>query len=201
MRISNKNMSKTNKTKEELLKQLFQSFTTGIRSFRSVKPRTWLEEKGLNFNELEVGFSSGQFSHRKSEEFKQSYIDIGVLVPSNAPVRLPHLKAYKCFAPVSIVFPLKNEKGEICNLFGISIRVKKGKTEFLNSDGIYPAYPSPFTKRLYITSDVLGSASILQAKVLENRESIIALFNGELMPQHIEAISELKQLEEIIFIQ
>ena len=191
-----------NKTsKQELLKQLFQSFTTGIRSFRSVKPREWLESKGINFNEIEVGFSSGQFSHRKSEEFKQAYVNIGVLVPSNAPVRLPHLKAFKVFGAYSIVFPLKNEEGAICNLYGISMRVKKGKTEYLNEEGLYPGYPSAFTKRLFITSTVLDAASLIQSKILENRDAVIALHDGELKDQHIQAIGKLKQLQEIIFIQ
>lgn len=189
------------KTKNELLQQLFLSFTTGVRSFRSIKARKWLEEKAIDFNQLEVGFSSGQFSHRKSEEFKQKYIDIGVLIPSKAAVRLPHLKAYSCFAPVSIVFPLKDEQGAICNLYGISMRVRKGKTAFLNEEGLYPGYPSVMTKRLYITSNVLDSASLLQSKVMENRDAVLSLFDGELKEQHMQAIANLKYLEEIIFIK
>ncbi len=190
----------TNKSKEELLKMFFQSCVTGIRSFRAIQPREWLDLKGLNYNDLEIGFSSGQFSHRKSDEFKNQYVSIGLLIPSKAPVRESHLKAFTCFGTYAIVFPLKNEKGEIVNLYSIRIKSRK-QPEFLNSEGIYPAHPSPFTKRLFITSDVLSSASLLQAKVLENRESVIALFSGELRPQHIEAIRKLKQLEEIIFIQ
>lgn len=185
---------------KKLLNELFASFCLGIRSKKSIKPREWLEQKGLNPLELSIGFNSGQFHHRKSEEFKSSYVRVGVLKESNAAVRSPELKAYTCFAAYSIVFPLMNEQHEIVNLFAIRFNMDKEKTEYLNEEGIYPSYPSPLTKRLFITSTVMDAASLIQSKVMENRDSVMALFDGELKEQHLLAIGQLKQLEEIIFI-
>jgi hypothetical protein len=189
------------KSKEELLKMLFQSFVVGIRNFRATSPRAWLESKGLSYDDLQIGFCSGQFAHRQSDEFKKRFMEIGVLVPSKAPVREPQLKAYTVFGSYGIVFPLKNEKGEMVNLFAIRIEVKKDRTEYLNQDGLYPGYPAPFTKRLFITSTVLDAASLLQSKVMENRDAVLSLFDGELKEQHIQAIKGLNHLEEIIFIK
>jgi hypothetical protein len=193
--------SKTDNNEQELIKTYFQSCRTGIRSFKAIQPKKWLEAKGLNYDDLQIGFSSGQFSHRKTEAFKQSYVPVGILTPSKAPVREPHLKAYTCFGTYAIVFPLKDEQGDIINLYAIRINTKTEKTEYLNSAGLYPCYPHSFTKRLYITNNVLSSATLLQAKVLKNEDAVLALFNGELKPQHIEAISQLKHLEEIIFVK
>jgi hypothetical protein len=188
-------------SREELLKTFFQSCVTGIRSFRATKPREWMEAKGLSYDELQIGFSSGQFSHRKSQSFKDKYVRIGILNPSTAAVREPHLKAYTCFGNYAIVFPLKNEKGIIINLFAIRIDTKTEKEEYLNQEGIYPGYPSPLTRRLYVTSTVMDAASLLQSKVMENRDAVTSLFNGQLLEQHVQAISKLKHLEEIIFIK
>jgi hypothetical protein len=41
----------------------------------------------------------------------------------------------------------------------------------------------------------------MQSKTLENREAVIALHNGELLQQHLEAIKSLHELEEIIIIK
>lgn len=187
--------------KQELLKQYFQSCVIGIRSFKATAPRIWLEERGLNYDDLQVGFSSGQFSHRKTETFKEGFIQVGILTPSTAAVRSPELRAYTCFGTYAIVFPLKDLKGDIINLYAVRIKTKIYKDEYLNDEGIYPSYPSPMTKRLYITSTVLEAASLIQSKVMENRDSVMALHNGELKEQHLLAIEQLKQLAEIIFIK
>jgi hypothetical protein len=41
----------------------------------------------------------------------------------------------------------------------------------------------------------------MQSKVLENRDAVMAMHNGELLPQHIEAVKSLCELEEIIIIK
>lgn len=194
--------NKTHKpTKQELLNQLFNSFCTGIRSKKSELPRTWLQKKGLSFLDLQVGFNSSQFHHRKDKSFRDNFVRIGVLKESDAAVKSPELKAYTCFGGYSIVFPLKDEKGDIVNLFAIQIKKKNQPTEYLNEDGLYPSYPASLTQRLFITTTVLDAASLLQSKVMENRDAVLALYEGELKPQHIQAIGGLKHLQEIIFIQ
>jgi hypothetical protein len=185
--------------KIEALTNLFRTFVSGIRSSKAIKPKKWLKEKGLNYENLQIGFNSGQFHHRKSEEFKCTFIEIGVLTPSDAAVRAPELKAHTCFSPYSLVFPLKDERAQIVNLY--AVRCKNHKMEYLNDEGLYPCYPHPLTNRLYITNDVLDAASILESKILNNRDAVLALNNGELKEQHLSAISKLSQLKEIIIFE
>lgn len=187
--------------KQELIGLYWQSCLTGIRSFKATAPRAWLEEHGLNYNDLELGFSSGQYSHRKTEEQKQALVGVGILTPSTAAVRSPELKAYTCFGTYAIVFPLKDERGAIINFYSIRLKTKIKAEEYLNEGGIYPSYPNPMTRRLFIASTVMDATSLIQSKVMENRDSVIALFNGELKQQHIEAINKLNHLQQIIFIQ
>ncbi len=190
----------TGNTKQELLKSLFTSFTTGIRARKSVEPRTWLEKRELNPNDLQIGFNSGQFHHRKDEQFRQGYVDIGVLKESDAPVKQEGMKAYTCFGHYGIVFPLLNEQGEIVNLFAIRIKIKNDNPLYLNQDGLYPCYPNLYTKRLFITETLMDAASLLQSKVLDKGDEVLALFEGTLMQQHIDAIKKIKQLQQIIFV-
>jgi hypothetical protein len=73
--------------------------------------------------------------------------------------------------------------------------------QYLNEQGIYPNYPHPLTRKLFVVPTVLDAASLLQSKALENREAVIALHNGKLLPQHLEAIKALTELEELIILK
>lgn len=187
-------------SKKDLLEKLFRSFQTGITFKKASIPRDFLQEKGLDYHELQIGFNSGQFHHRKEDDFKETYVKIGVLQKSNAPVNSPERTAYTCFGNYSIVFPLRDEKGDIVNLYAIRIKTKTQKEEYLNKEGIYPSYPSPMTKRLFIAPSIMDTASLLQSKVLENRDSVMSLHDGELKPHQVKAIEELTELQEIILI-
>lgn len=189
------------KTKEELLKSLFSSFSTGVRAPKSEKARAWLQKYGLNLEEIQIGFNSGQFHHRKSEEFRNDYVRIRVLKESDANVRVPGMKAYTCFGSFGIIFPLKNQVGQIVNLFAIRFNLETEKCEYLNEEGLYPGYPHSLTKRLYITNDILSAATLLQTKVLESRNAVLALRDGEFSHEHYSIIAQLEHLTEIILIQ
>jgi argonaute-like protein implicated in RNA metabolism and viral defense len=79
--------------------------------------------------------------------------------------------------------------------------MKTPTEEYLNQEGIYPAFPHPLTRKLFVVPTVVDAASLLQSKALENREAVIALHNGELLPQHLEAIKSLTELEELIILK
>ena len=185
----------------ETLESLFQSFETGIRMAKAEKPREYLKSIGLDYNELRIGFNSGQFHHNREQEFKDRFEALGVIEKSKAGVSKQGMTAYTVFARYSVVFPLLNQQNEIVNYFAIRFDLETSKEEYLNQEGIYPAYPQPLTKRLYIVPTVLDCASLMQSKVLENRESVMALHNGELLPQHLEVIKSLHELEEIIILK
>src|SRR6187551_2617423 len=166
---------------QHILEELYRKFCTGIRSKKAEAPRLYLKEKGLDLNELNIGFNSGQFWHRTDDDFKQRYIDAGVLKESDAPVRELGLKAYSCFGTYAIVFPLKNSSGEICNLYSIRIKTQSEKKAYLYKDsGLYPAYPSKQTTRLVLVEDILSAATLRQAKMLHNQDSVLALHEGNL---------------------
>lgn len=182
----------------ETLDKLFESFETGIRNGKAVKPKEYLKTIGLSYNDLRIGFNSSQFHHRKPQQFKDQYEALGVLQKSDAAVNKKDLKPYTVFGAYGIVFPLVDKSGKIVNYFAIRFTMKNPKEEYLNSEGIYPAYPHKSTKRLFITPTLMDCASLLQSKVLDQREAVMALHNGELLPQHREAIESLSELEEII---
>lgn len=197
-------MQQTNTLLPELqqhLQRLWESFNTGIRSVKAVKPKQYLEDKGLDYQQLNIGFCSGQFHHRKDDAWRQPYIELGILTPSDAPVNHVDRKAYTCFGTYSVVFPLKDVAGKIVNLFAIRIKMASAPEEYLNNLGIYPCYPPPLTRRLYITSTLMDAASIIQANVLDSREAVIALHDGKWLPQHSSIIQDLEMLEEVILIK
>ena len=185
----------------ENLETLFHSFETGIRSAKATKPKEYLKCIGLDYNELRIGFNSGQFHHRESQRYKDRFEALGMLTKSDASVNKEGLTAYTVFGRYGVIFPLVNSLNEIVNYFAIRFEMKTPTEEYLNQDGIYPAYPNPLTKRLFIVPTVLDAASLLQSKALENREAVIALHDGELLPQHLKAIKSLTELEELIILK
>lgn len=185
----------------ENLETLFQSFETGIRSAKADKPKEYLKNIGLDYAELRIGFNSGQFHHNKDQEFKDRFEALGVLKKSDAGVRKESMTAYTVFGKYGLIFPLMDKENEIVNYFAIRFDLDTPKEEYLNDKGIYPTYPNPLTKKLYITPTVIDCASLIQSKTLENRDAVIAMQNGELLSQHLEAIKSLYELEEIIIIK
>ena len=183
------------------LEILWDSFCTGIRSKKAERPKQWLEAHGLDFKKLDLGFNSGQFHHRRDDKWRAPYIDMGILTPSDAPVNRPDRKAYTCFGTYGVVFPIKDQTGRVINLYAVRINLEDEQHLYLNEEGIYPEYPSQLTKTLYVTTTVMEAASIIQADVLEPREAVIALQNGEWLPQHEQVIKDLPQLEQVILLK
>lgn len=183
------------------LDTLFQSFETGIRSSKAIKPKDYLKSMGLDYSELRIGFNSGQFHHGQCQESKDEFEALGMLKKSDAGVRKEDLTAYTAFGRYGLIFPLVDRENTIVNYFAVRFNLETPKQEYLNSEGIYPAYPSVNTKRLYLASTVIDCASLLQSKALQNRDAVMALHNGELLPQHTEALKSLYELEEIIIIK
>jgi hypothetical protein len=185
----------------ENLENLFRSFETGIRSAKALKPNTYLKGIGLDYSQLRIGFNSGQFHHRKPQKVKDEFESLGLLTKSYAPVRWEtDMTSYTVFGRYGLIFPLLDKDNTIVNFFALRFDLDSPKEEFLNDKGIYPAYPHPLTKRLYIVGSVIDCATLLQSKILDQREAVIALHEGKLLPQHQEAIKALHELEAIIII-
>ncbi len=115
-----------------------------------------------------------------------------------------------------IIFPLKNEENKIVSLYGRSINNNSNAKHYYTAgqQGLYPEYPSadghspkPETKTLILTESIIDAATLLQSSIINppadgqvNKYSILACYgiNG-LKEEHIRAIKQLPELQEIIF--
>jgi hypothetical protein len=162
--------------KIERLEFIYRSLSNGIRAAKSQAPRDWLAKKGLSIEATGACFNSGQIHHRKGQDFKVALAEVGFMQKSDAAVNCD-TTAYTVFGIFSIMFPLRNLKNEIVNFY--SIRIRSENTGYMNQDGgLYPAYPHELTKRLFVVNTVLEAAIMLEAKVLDNKEAVIALNEG-----------------------
>lgn len=195
---TNKQVDWNNKTELELLELVYTYATNGLRFGKSQKAREWLRNQKLSVENTMACFNSGQLHHRKEKEFKEALERIGFMKASNVGSNCDSIP-YTVFGNFSIMFPLRNEKNEIVNFF--SVGLKNDKSAFLNMKGLYPGFPSEQTRRLFVVDTVLDAATILEAKVLDNREAVISLYDGVFLEQHVEIIRSLKHLTEVVQIK
>jgi DNA primase len=139
---------------------------------RSPKAQQYLKERGLEQLQ-EVGYNSG----KNWNKLKQC-----------------------------ITFPLKDKAGNITSLYGRRIieakaySVEVGKHYYSeNRKGLYPNYPSREARYLIITEAVIDSASLLQIEELKDIAILSAYGTNGLTAEHTEAVSQLKNLQEVIF--
>lgn len=181
-----------------ILATVHKSLCNGIRSAKATTPRKWLAERKLSLEISGVCFQSGQGHHRKQQSYKDSLERVGFLKKSAANTSTGE-QGYNSFAPHSILFPMRDIKGRVVNYYAIDIR--NGKTQWLNEEGIYPEYPKPNTTKLYIVQAPMDAATLMESGLLDNREAVIALNEGLLTNEHISAIQQLNDLQEIILIE
>jgi DNA primase len=129
-----------------------------------------------------------------------AYLQKRVLAPAmgigyNA-VGWPHLK--HC-----IIFDLRDKDGRIASFYGRSIYDKAGSKHYYLPDraGLYPWYPYSHKPKLILTESVIDTASLLQIDSIASHYNLLALYgtNG-LVDEHLEAITSLSGLEEIILL-
>lgn len=183
----------------QIFKTIHTSMYNGIRTSKSVEAKKWLDKKGLSIELTHACFNSGQLHHRKPDSFKDELKSVGFLIESEKGTNTGE-KGYSSFGREAIIFPLRNRKEEVVNFCAIRIRIQLEKTIYLNDQGIYPVYPSPSTKKLYLTETIMDAATLLESRIPDNKEAVMALHEGRLLKQHMEAMKELQHLEEIILI-
>ncbi len=184
-----------------VLTKMFIYFKNAIHN--SKPAREYLESRCLDFTKTEVGYNSGQFHHgsRRDNQLIQSCIKFGLLLDLGTKSRTGN-PAYKPFGKWCIVFALKNKQNQIVSLyFRSTLKDKKQRHFYLrNRQGLYPNYPKPSTRRLILTESIIDAATLLEQEKIKSNYEVLALFgtNG-LTEEHTEAVSQLKELEEIIF--
>ncbi len=198
----------------EILTKIFTYFKNGLNSGTAKRATEYLESRGFSLPLLgeagwEPGYNSGQFHHRGklSEADQKACVNAGLLIPYNGSVPNANGTTYTAFAKECIMFPLKDETGNIVSLYGRSITDSKNSRHFYtaNRTGLYPNYPNPNTTKLILTEAIIDAATLLQTSPIPTFPkgegvSILSLYgtNG-LTKEHLQAIKGLQNLQEIIF--
>ncbi|HET6243841.1 MAG TPA: CHC2 zinc finger domain-containing protein, partial [Bacteroidia bacterium] len=188
-------------TRTAILTKMFTYFKNAVHN--SKPAREYIEQRGLDFTKLEIGYNSGQFHHgtRKDETLIKNCLEVGLLQDTGL-VSRTGAKAFKPFAKFCIAFALRNRAGQVTGLyFRSTVNEQESKHFYLKDrSGLYPEHPKAGTKKLIIAESIIDTATLLQLEEITEEYSLLALYgtNG-LTGEHITAIKDLQQLEEIIF--
>lgn len=189
-------MKNEQKTEKEIIQMIFEVFRKGL--YGSSLTKEWFNERKLHLNVCGAGYSSGQWKKTILQHHMEMLIKVGYMKLRGKTDALG-VEQYNVFGRKAIVFPLKNEQGEVVNIYGI--KVETGKTIILNEEGLYPCHPSQKTRRLFVTQNVESAVVIIENGILGKDEAVLALFDGEIKIQHKTAVAKLEHLEEIILIE
>jgi len=195
----------TDQYRIEFLERMFIYFKNAIPN--SKPAQEYLQSRKLDYQKTEVGYNSGQFHHgtRKDESLINDCIKYGLLLDLGLTARTGNT-AYKPFGKWGVCFPLKNKQNQIVSLYFRSIQDDNKQRHYYLKDrqGLYPCYPKSTTKRLILTESIIDCATLQSESVLERSGlescSLLSLYgtNG-FTKEHTEAVSQLTELEEIIF--
>ncbi len=188
-------------TRAAVLTKMFTYFKNAIYNSKPVQE--YLQQRNLDYQKTEVGYNSGQFHHgnRKDQHLIESCLKYGLLQDKGHVNNRTGEKAYSPFGKWGVVFPLRNQQNQIVSLYFRSTKNEdKAKHYYLKDrQGLYPKYPAPNTKKLILTEAIIDAATLLQQEQITKEHEILSLYgtNG-LTEEHIKAIRELEQLEEVI---
>jgi len=170
------------------------------------KAVVYMKERGLDSNSLEMGYIGESLGRGWNKNLQESAEALHVLRKTNTGGYLPAMR-------YCLVFYLKNKENQIVSLYGRSIlspseapsplgKAGDGAKHFYLKDrqGLYPGYPKPETKILILTEAILDAATLQMYYPLAAGFSILSLYgtNG-FTEEHTGAVSQLKDLTEIIF--
>jgi DNA primase len=187
-------------SREQFLTNMFQYFKNAVHSSKPAKD--YLQSRNLDFKKIEVGYNAGQFHHgtRKDETLINQCLEYGLLIDKGNKGRTGET-SYNVFGKWSICFALKNRENQVTGLyFRSTLNDKEAKHFYLkNRQGLYPNYPKQETKKLILTEAIIDTATLLEIDEITKQYSVLSLYgtNG-LTEEHLQAITELKQIEEIV---
>jgi DNA primase len=194
---------KENSTKHEALLKCVSLIDNGELIIHNEKPKentNYQEIPALSLAEVFQSLKPKLNQSSKAKDYlKQRNLDHTKLeIAYNTGAAFDKLKC-------CLIFPLKNEKGEITSLYGRSVLTPPsgvGGLHFYttNRQGLYPNYPKPETTKLILTEAIIDAATLLQIEAIKESYEILSCYgtNG-LTNEHLEAIKSLENLEEIIF--
>jgi energy-coupling factor transporter ATP-binding protein EcfA2 len=191
---------KPSMSKEQILQNMFTYFKNAVHNSRPAQE--YIKQRGLDATKIEVGYNTAQFHHgaRKEETLINNCVAIGLLSPWGT--SKTGEQAYKPFAKYCICFALKDRGNHITGLYFRSTENNTDQKHFYlkESTGIYPNYPNPDTEKLIIAESIIDTASLLQIEAITKHYSLLSAYGTNRLNDEMKAaISDLKQLKEIIF--
>jgi len=182
-----------------LLTRLFGYFVKAAHN--SPPARAYMESRKLERFTHPIGYNSGQFHHgeRKDMHLISQCLSVGLLIDAGLTNNRTGEKAYKTFGKEAIVFPLKDKEDQIVSLYFRGIEGHCRHFYLKNRQGLYPGYPKPETTKLILTEAIIDAVTLLQVAQIAEDYSVLACYgtNG-LTTEHIQAIHNLPNLQEII---
>ena len=187
-------------SRAEVLQNMFTYFKNAVHNSRPAQE--YIKQRGLDATKIEVGYNTAQFHHgaRKEETLINNCVAIGLLSPWGT--SKTGEQAYKPFAKYCICFALRDRGNHITGLYFRSTENNTDQKHFYlkESTGLYPSYPNPDTEKLIIAESVIDTASLLQIEAITKHYSLLSAYGTNRLNDEMKtAISDLKQLKEIIF--
>ncbi len=171
--------SKTQLSTVAILTKYYQGSLHAMQ--RSKKAQVYSNERGLNYEQLGIGFCGYQVGKSWNKDLQANAEKLG----------LYHIK--NC-----LIFPTKNKQGQIVSMYGRAVSdPSKSKHFYLAGGfrGLYPKWPPSNANRVILTESIIDAATLLQ----HVEEPVLALYgtNG-FTKDHEQAIKELDVLEEVV---
>ncbi len=189
-----------------ILSKIFNYFRNGFIMRKDNKARNYLQSRGLDVSKLEnlgitFGYNSAQFHHRGriSPEDMQACERSGLLIKSTNGSRTEF--SYTPWASHCAIFPLTDEQGNITGMYGRRAAAGNKNNHYYlkNSKGLF-YYPKKDANKLIITESIIDFLSLYQIDEIRNRYDFLPIYGtNRLNREHTGAVSQLKQLQEIIF--
>lgn len=185
------------------LERIFAYFQNGLHMCKI--GNEYLQQRGLDKGKLAavgcaVGYNSGQYHHRTNSNLIEGSVKYGLLIPSDK--NNTGGAGYNIWGKMAMVFQLKNKQGQAISFYARSIYDTKHSKHYYmrDSEGLFPAYPMFNTKHLLITESIIDAATLIQHTEINSQFTILAAYGtNRLTDEHLIAIKDLKELEEIIF--
>jgi DNA primase len=194
-------------SRSQFLEHIFKGFKNGL--VQSHPARNYLLQRGLDPSIIEAGYNTGQFYHsqKRDEHLIENCLKYGLLSQREQMSRTG-VASYSAFGKNCVCFALKDKNNKVVSLYFRSVipsvpEAPEGTAKHFylkNREGLYPCYPSESTTKLILTESIIDAATLLQNPSITSEYSILACYGTNGLNEEIsEAISQLKQLKEIVF--
>jgi DNA primase len=188
-------------TRSAVLTKMYSYFKNGLKS--SKPAREYIEQRSLRYESLDMGFNSGQYHHgeRRDEALIKSCLEVGLLTEYGSNTRTGG-QGYRVFGKDCITFALRNKEDNITGLYFRSIVNNDTQKHYYLKDsaGLYPCYPKQETEKLILTEAIIDGATLLQNTQITDEYSVLAAYGtNRLTEEHLQSITSLPHLKEIIF--